>query len=86
MDAEMVKVDPTKLENQVNVVVKFANALEVSSPDAYERGGAGLRQINSKTKQVKDFFKEPKSKANEAHKSRLRRRNCSIRWLQPRES
>lgn len=69
METEMIKVNPGALEGQVAIVVKAANALQVASPEAYERGGEGLQHINARTKQVKDFFKEPKAKAHDAHKS-----------------
>jgi F0F1-type ATP synthase membrane subunit b/b' len=85
MSMEAVKV-PTmeqKLAMQGALMIRNAQRLTIANNEDYEKGTALLKDIKARTKEVKDYWKEPKAAAQKAHKTLVAR---EAEMLKPLES
>lgn len=85
----MEAVKPTmeqELERTGALMVRNAEALTITNNDDYERGNALLKDIKSKIKAVKDYWREPKAAAQKAHKELVARESAMLKPLEGAES
>ena len=86
---EAVKMDTTmeqELERSGALIVRKAEGLTITTNEDYERGNALLKDIKTKIKAVKDYWKEPKAAAQQAHKQLVAREGAMLKPLEAAES
>ena len=86
---EAVKMDTTmeqELERSGALIVQNAKGLTITTNEDYERGNALLKDIKVKIKAVKDYWKEPKAAAQQAHKQLVAREGAMLKPLEAAES
>jgi len=75
-----------ELERSGAMVVQNAKGLTITTNEDYERGNALLKDIKVKIKAVKDYWKEPKAAAQQAHKQLVAREGAMLKPLEAAES
>lgn len=75
-----------QLEQSGAMMVNIASRLIIASPEDYERGGNILKDIKARQKAVKDYWKEPKKAAQDAHKTLVAREAAMLKPLEQAES
>jgi len=75
-----------ELERSGAVMVRSAEALTITTDEDYARANDLLRDIKSKQKAVKDYWKEPKAAAQKAHKTLVAREAAMLKPLEAAES
>ena len=75
-----------QLEQSAALVVKTAQGLTITNHDDFDRGNTLLKDIKTRMKQVKEYWKEPKAAADAAHKTLVAREAQMLKPLQEAES
>jgi len=86
---EAVKMDTTmeqELERSGALIVQNAKGLTITTNEDYERGNALLKDIKTKIKAVKEYWKEPKAAAQAAHKQLVARETTMLKPLETAEN
>ena len=67
-----IALHPAALEDKLRATgsetVEYAKSLAIVNDDAFQTAGEFLREIKARTKQVTDYWADPKAKAAAAHK------------------
>jgi len=86
---EAVKIETT-IESELTragaMMIRTAQGMTITTNEDYERGSALLKDIKTRVKQVKDYWKEPKKRAQEAHKTLVAREAEMLKPLESAES
>ena len=86
---EAVKIDTNmeaELARKGEMMVREAQGITITCQDDYERGSAILKDIKTRAKQVKDYWKGPKAAAQAAHKEIVAKEAQMLKLLQDAES
>lgn len=86
---EAIKTDTMmeqKLEQGGALMVKTAKGLTISTHEDYDRGTTILKDIKTRVKAVKEYWKGPKEAANAAHKELVAKEAQMLKPLQEAES
>lgn len=86
---EAIKLDTTmeqKLEQGGALMVKTANGLTITTHEDYDKGTTILKDIKTRVKAVKEYWKGPKEAANAAHKELVAKEAQMLKPLQEAES
>jgi len=75
-----------ELERSGALIVRNAEGLTITTNEDYERGNVLLKDIKTKIKAVKDYWKEPKAAAQQAHKQLVAREGAMLKPLEAAES
>lgn len=86
MEAVKVNDMEQELERSGAMMVKIADRLMITSNEDFEKGNAYLKDIKTRIKQVKDYWKEPKAAAQSAHKALCAREAQMLKPLENAES
>ena len=74
-----------EMEMASAMMVKTANGLTIKDNDDYQRGSDILKDIKTKIKAVKEYWKEPKAAAQAAHKQLVAREAQMLKPLEEAE-
>ena len=86
---EAIKLDTTmeqELERGGALMVKTANGLTITTHEDYDKGTTILKDIKTRVKAVKEYWKGPKEAANAAHKELVAKEAQMLKPLQEAES
>jgi len=75
-----------KLEQGGALMVQAAKGLTIASAEDYNTGAAYLKEIKDRVKGIKEYWKEPKSRALAAHKALVAREAQMLKPLEEAES
>lgn len=75
-----------KLEQGGALMVQAAKGLTIASAEDYDTGAAYLKEIKDRVKGIKEYWKEPKSRAQAAHKALVAREAQMLKPLEEAES
>ena len=86
---EAIKTDAMmeqKLEQGGALMVKTARELTISTHEDYDKGTDYLKEVKTRIKAVKEYWKGPKEAANAAHKELVAKETQMLKPLQEAES
>lgn len=86
---EAIKTDTMmeqKLEQGGALMVKTARALTITTHEDYDKGTDYLKEVKTRIKAVKEYWKGPKEAANAAHKELVAKETQMLKPLQEAES
>lgn len=86
---EAIKTDTMmeqKLEQAGALIIKTAQGLTITSHEDYDRGTTILKDIKTRIKTIKEYWKGPKEAANAAHKELVAREAQMLKPLTEAES
>ncbi len=75
-----------KLEQGGALMVKIARELTISTHEDYDKGTDYLKEVKTRIKAVKEYWKGPKEAANAAHKELVAKETQMLKPLQEAES
>lgn len=85
----MEAIKPTieqQMEQEGTLMVKRVTGLTITNDEEYERGGDILKDIKTRVKAVKEYWKGPKEAANAAHKELVAKEAQMLKPLTEAES
>lgn len=84
-DVKMSSSLEAKMEEDSALMVRTAKGLTITTQEDYDRGTTILKDIKTRVKAVKDYWKGPKDAANAAHKELVAKETQMLKPLQEAE-